>query len=61
MATKKTVTDLPADTLVRVLVECSLGQVDDVIELTPEQLTEAVTSGQVDPDPDAVAYAQSLI
>ena len=59
MATKKKA-DLAADTLVRVLVDCAYGKVDDVVELTPEQLTEAVSSGQVDPDPDAVAYAQSL-
>jgi hypothetical protein len=45
-------------TKARVLVDCRFGKVDDVVELTAEELAEA--SGQVDPHPDAVAYAESL-
>lgn len=56
MATKKTT----GNTKVRVLVNSNYGWVDDVVELTPEQLAEAVSTGQVDPHPDAVAYAESL-
>ena len=56
MATKKTT----GNTKARVLVNSNYGLVDEVVELTPEQLTEAVATGQVDPHPDAVAYAESL-
>lgn len=45
---------------VRVLVACSHGQPNDVVQLDPESLAGAVSSGQVDPHPDAVAYALSL-
>lgn len=56
MATKKT----SASNKARVLVDCAYGNVNDVVELTAEQLQEAIASGQVDNDPDAVAYALSL-
>lgn len=48
------------DTLVRVLVDGQYGKVDQVVSLTQEQLAQALSSGQVDADPDAVAYAQTL-
>ena len=56
MATKKQTTA----TKVRVLVEGHYGKPDDVIELEGEDLAVAVASGQVDADPAAVAYAESL-
>ena len=54
MATKKTET-----TKARVLVAGAYGQPDAVVELTPEQLKQAQAAGQVDPHPDAVAYAEA--
>ena len=56
MATKKQ----PHATKVRVLVEGHYGKPDDVIELEGEALAQALASGQVDPHPDAVAYAEGL-
>jgi predicted RecB family endonuclease len=56
MATKKQTTATKA----RVLVEGAFGKPDDVIELEGEALAVAVASGQVDADPAAVAYAESL-
>lgn len=56
MATKKQTTA----TKVRVLVEGAFGKPDDVIELDGEALAQALASGQVDADPEAVAYAESL-
>ena len=49
-----------AATKVRVLVEGHYGKPDDVIELEGEELAQALASGQVDPHPDAVAYAEGL-
>jgi hypothetical protein len=49
-----------AATRARVLVACQHGQPDDVVELDPEALAQAVAAGQVDPHHDAVAYAASL-
>ena len=56
MATKKQTTA----TKVRVLVEGHYGKPDDVIELEGEELAQALASGQVDDNPAAVAYAESL-
>mgnify|MGYP003599754811 CR=1 FL=1 len=56
MATKKQA----QATKVRVLVEGYYGKPDDVIELEGEELAQALASGQVDPHPDAVAYAEGL-
>lgn len=56
MATKKQ----PQATKVRVLVEGHYGKPDDVIELDGDELAQALASGQVDPHPDAVAYAEGL-
>lgn len=56
MATKKQV----GATKVRVLVEGNYGKPDDVIELEGAAFAQAVESGQVDPEPAAVAYAESL-
>lgn len=58
MATKKAP---PAGaTKVRVLVDCSFGKADDVVELLADELDVALASGAVDPDPAAVAYAETL-
>ncbi len=56
MATKKKT----GATKVRVLVEGAFGKPDDVIELEGEELAQALASGQVDANPEAVAYAESL-
>lgn len=56
MATKKQA----QATKVRVLIEGHYGKPDDVIELEGEALAVAVASGQVDAEPAAVAYAESL-
>lgn len=56
MATKKQT----GTTKLRVLVEGAFGKPDDVIALEGEELAQALASGQVDADPAAVAYAESL-
>ena len=56
MATKKQT----GTTKVRVLVEGIYGKPDDVIALEGDAIAQAVASGQVDPEPAAVAYAESL-
>lgn len=56
MATKKQT----GATKLRVLVEGVFGKPDDVIELEGEALAQALASGQVDANPEAVAYAESL-
>ena len=56
MATKKQT----GATKVRVLVAGAFGQPDDVIELEGEALAQALASGQVDANPEAVAYAEAL-
>lgn len=56
MATKKQT----GATKVRVLMDGAFGKPDDVIELEGEALAQALESGQVDADPAAVAYAESL-
>jgi ABC-type nitrate/sulfonate/bicarbonate transport system substrate-binding protein len=56
MATKKQT----GATKLRVLVEGAFGKPDDVIELEGEALAQALASGQVDANPEAVAYAESL-
>jgi hypothetical protein len=43
---------------VRVLRECAYGQCNDVVEVDAAEL--AGLTGVVDPDPAAVAYAESL-
>ena len=56
MATKKQT----GATKVPVLVDGAFGKADEVIELEGEALAVAVASGQVDAEPAAVAYAESL-
>ena len=56
MATKKQA----HATKVRVLVEGHYGKPDDVIALEGEELAQALASGQVDANPEAVAYAEAL-
>ncbi len=45
---------------VRVLTTCSLGQANEVIELSAEEAKAAVGAGLADDNPDAVAYAETL-
>lgn len=47
-------------TKARVLVVCEHGRPNDVVELDAATLSAAVAADQVDPHPDAVAYALSL-
>lgn len=44
---------------VRVLLDCDIGDVDDVVILGPDEVAAGVAAGRVDPHPDAVAYAKS--
>ena len=57
MATKK---QTPATVKGRVLMDGPWGKVDQVIEIPATDVEQALQSGQVDTDPAAVAYAQSL-
>lgn len=43
---------------VRILAECSLGKVNDVVEVPADQVKSF--GGDVDANPDAVEYARSL-
>lgn len=45
---------------VRVLATGAFGRIDSVVALTPAEVAQGVAAGQVDPHPDAVAYAASL-
>lgn len=45
---------------VRILVDCLFGKCDEVVELSGDQLKQAVEGGFADPDPAAVKYAESL-
>jgi len=42
----------------RVLVDCELGKVNQVVEIDAKQAK--TLAGTIDTDPDAVAYAESL-
>jgi len=55
-------TPTPAPGLIkaRVLVAGSFGAPDDVVSLAPDALAAGVSAGQLDPHPDAVAYAESM-
>ena len=44
----------------RILRACQYGEPDDVVELSDAELSAAVDAGCVDPNPAAVAYAESL-
>lgn len=44
----------------RVIVSGSFGKVDEVALLDKTELAAAIAMGEVDPHPDAVAYAESL-
>lgn len=44
----------------RVLVDGTFGRINQVIEILADQVEQAEQSGQVDTNPDAVAYAESL-
>lgn len=57
MATKKQTAE---KTKARVLLDCAYGKVDEVIEIEAADLAVAQASGQVDTDPAAVDYAESL-
>jgi hypothetical protein len=63
MATKKQMVDADAASPVkcRVLMSCSYGQPDDVIELPADEAQAGQDAGELDPDPAAVAYAESLL
>lgn len=52
----------PAPKLIkaRVLATGVFGNVDTVVKLPPDVLAHGVAAGQLDPHPDAVAYAESM-
>lgn len=50
----------PTLTEARVLISGKFGAVDQVVALNDADLAEAVALGEVDPHPDAVAYAKTL-
>ena len=52
----------PAPKLIkaRVLATGVFGNVDTVVKLPPDALAHGVAAGQLDPHPDAVAYAESM-
>lgn len=50
----------PAVTKARVLVTGPFGAINTVVELDEITLRQGVACGQIDPHPDAVAYAESL-
>ena len=58
MATKKVATATQARVLVRTLIGGEWVEANSVIDVTPELL--AAHPGELDADPDAVAYAKSL-
>ena len=59
MATKKTDTsDTPKTVKARVLLDCQFGKCNQVVEVDVKELAGAV--GMLDPDPSAVAYAETL-
>jgi len=55
-----TPTPAPGPIKARVLVAGSFGVPDDVVSLAPDALSAGVSAGQLDPHPDAVAYAESM-
>lgn len=60
MATRKpTAPAAPELVEVRVLVRCAFGEPDAVVALPPDVV--AAHAGEVDPHPEAVAYAKSLL
>jgi len=44
----------------RVLVACAHGRPNDVVEVTQDQAQQGQLAGELDPHPDAVAYAEAL-
>lgn len=67
MATKRTPkaeqpvnTAAPALVEVRVLVACAHGLPNDVAAISAEMVADGVRANQIDPHPDAVAYAKTL-
>ena len=58
MAKKETKTE--GATKARILVDCNLGNVNDVVEISEEQVTAALEAGLIDVSDEAVAYAESL-
>jgi len=47
-------------TRVRVLADCQFGRCNEVVALTVDEVRAGLSIGIVDPDPAAVAYAESL-
>lgn len=47
-------------TRVRVLADCQFGRCNEVVALTVDEVRAGLAIGIVDPDPAAVAYAESL-
>lgn len=52
--------DASARIKARVLLDCSHGRVDELVELDPAALAVAKAAGEVDDHPAAVAYVEGL-
>jgi hypothetical protein len=57
---KKTAAPKAGKTEARVLVACAWGQVNDVVPVSTEDAAAGLAAGELDPSPEAVAYAKSL-
>jgi len=44
----------------RVLMSCGWGENDDVVTVSAEEAAAGKEAGELDPDPAAVAYAESM-
>lgn len=58
--TKELADDNPALVEVRVLVACAYGLPNDVVSVPADAVDDGVRANQIDPHPDAVAYAKTL-
>lgn len=58
---QEVVESTPVLVKVRVLTQCAYGNPDDVVELPEADAKQATADGIADANPDAVAYAESLV
>jgi hypothetical protein len=52
--------DAPATVKARVIFAGAWGAMDSVVTVTPEEAAAGTDAGELDADPGAVAYAESL-
>lgn len=51
----------PATVKARVIFASAWGAMDSVVTLTPEEAAAGTAAGELDSDPGAVAYAESIL